>query len=212
MESKLNYFDLLQMNSHSTIHTVGELQEYILRNRLSPESLAETVNISNMTIRRLLKKPSDTPLPPRYHLALEVHQASHLMTKHFQSATDIQDTESNFHTLMDEIELRGRKTNDPTHVQQACSKLLQENKEFNFCNPIKAPIVIILNSLLSGKLELKLNLLALGSLAYLLDPFDYIPDAFLGVGLLDDYSVLSLIAALVAPSVTKTLSETIGPE
>ena len=48
--------------------TVTDLKTYIAEKDISPEVLAKNLSISNMTIRRLLKKPPSAPIPAKYQL------------------------------------------------------------------------------------------------------------------------------------------------
>ena len=50
-----------------TIRIVSDLKTYLEQEKLSPEAMGGQLNISNMTIRRLLGKKPTTAIPRKYH-------------------------------------------------------------------------------------------------------------------------------------------------
>src|SRR5689334_6588306 len=86
------------------VRTVADLKNYLDETQLSPEALGKQVNISNMTLRRLLQKSSWTPIPSRYRLALDFHQASlhRIKTEEFFNAQD----EQQIKPLLDQLDSR----------------------------------------------------------------------------------------------------------
>ena len=57
-------------NSLQPPSKVSELRSFLDGQGLSPERLAERTGVSNMTWRRLLARPDDTPIPDKYRAVL----------------------------------------------------------------------------------------------------------------------------------------------
>ncbi|QLY27351.1 DUF1232 domain-containing protein [Bdellovibrio sp. KM01] len=57
---------------------------------------------------------------------------------------------------------------------------------------IREKVTALWNVLKDGELQKTSKYVAVGALFYLVFPFDFIPDSVPGVGLLDDYAILSI--------------------
>jgi hypothetical protein len=173
------------------MRTVGDLAAYLKQESLSPEELSSRVRISNMTLRRLLKRNPRSDLPEKYQclLAAGIGPApSPALQKNFES-------------LLSELEEAGRECPDVTALQQeAKGKLSVANLGGEFGRLIGD----LARQATSAK-SLRGRALAAGALLYFVNPFDAIPDALPGIGYLDDFAVLTLVAGIIAGGAFSTL-------
>lgn len=176
------------------METVAELNQYLQQHGLSPEELAREVKISNMTIRRLLKKPSSTLLPERYRL---------LLTLKLGQKPDVQKLGLKLHAaalgeikpFLRELEEIGRGAGGvPKLKHQIKSKIAGKDFSGTFCSALVQQLVL---SASSRTLPRALRYTAIGALVYFINPFDFIPDAMVSIGYLDDFAVLSLVSELI---------------
>jgi len=166
--------------------TVGELKAFLELNKISPETMAKEINISNMTIRRLLKRPSKTRLPEKYihhfnyHLVQSVtHHYSqdwNVLMGDLEREGDNLKTAKSFSNFMEDV----KKKLGGLHHQSVEMQV----KQLMSCLPLK-----------SGKTRS----IVLGALIYFVNPLDCIPDMLTGLGYVDDLGVISVVIGLLGP-------------
>lgn len=180
------------------IRTIGDVKHYMEANKLSPESLASKVSISNMTIRRMLDRKSNEKISEKYWplfdrlLANEPDATdAHLLQISANLFTD-------FDSLTQDLERAGLEEQDVEKVEKDVhSKMKSEPIGSGLKNSLK----ILLKTLSGSKIPMSSRAIALGALLYFLNPVDLIPDALPGVGYLDDMAVATVaISAIVRKS------------
>jgi uncharacterized membrane protein YkvA (DUF1232 family) len=183
------------------IRTVADLRRYLDQCNQSPEELARRVKISNMTIRRLLARPSSARIPEKYQLqfnALEERPAAESAAAGlFQGLKD-------FEGILEHLKEEGSSSNvDPARVRGELKKKLKLHEltsEFR-------ELVRRASSFAWGKEgTLSQRFLCIGALLYFLNPIDIIPDTLGAVGFLDDFAVLSLVMMQVTRKETDSAS------
>jgi uncharacterized membrane protein YkvA (DUF1232 family) len=161
----------------------------------SPESLARKLKISNMTIRRLLKKADDTAIPDKYHAALDALSSSEnrLAAPWPEFSVKIP-TESSFGELLVELEKSGEDVKDLEKLQRDVTSKYDDK---NIGTELRDKVALVLKSIFSKDLWLKQRAICIGALLYFLNPIDLIPDTIPVIGYLDDFAVLSLVGTLL---------------
>ena len=173
------------------LRTVKDLKIYLKQEKLSPESFANLALISNMTIRRLMLKPTNSPLPVKYHATFDQVTLEAKKTDHFLPNTD------DFLSLVDSLEEAGKGEHDLNQIKE---ELGIKSKNPHVCKKLVNLSQMVYQSIMSNQISKKDKLLAIGAILYFLNPIDLIPDTMVGVGFLDDYAVLSMVAARLVQS------------
>ncbi|MBY0369877.1 DUF1232 domain-containing protein [bacterium] len=169
------------------IRTISDLGTYLKDTGLSPERLAKTVGISNMTLRRLMERPPESAIPKRYLVTLNYHLGGMPDSAAFNSEQD-------FAPLMESLAEAGSKLTEEEilAIQDRIRKKLSETDTQTF-----AALTQTLLRVVALPTKPKYRALALGALLYFINPLDYVPDAMVGIGLIDDFGVLAFVAGLV---------------
>ncbi|HWU42313.1 MAG TPA: YkvA family protein [Bdellovibrio sp.] len=195
---------------------VNQIAKLIKDTGLSPERLALYFQVSNMTLRRWLKKPAVYQIPTQYETNLYqgilslvrdgflkrenpvVFEAYDFMqslsTKNSFMMMDlsIEDFEKNVQNEEHMVELclkLGQKDNSLSYIQENEEKLREyESSHKSFGEKVSS----LWKILKSVDVQPSHKYVAIGALFYLLFPFDFIPDAIPGVGFLDDMAVLAV--------------------
>ena len=167
--------------------TVAELKNYLEKNGLSPEELSSQVNISNMTLRRLLQKTPQTFIPEKYRL-----QLAQLAYPSLSNVSDMVDY------LNDTGEtITGKK------IDQVKADLDEKLKTAPVDSNFKEKLKSLGHDAFSSK-NRKIQAIAIGALLYFINPFDLIPD-FTPLGYVDDIGVVTIaIAAIVKIKAAET--------
>jgi uncharacterized membrane protein YkvA (DUF1232 family) len=181
------------------IRTIQDLRKYLQERDISPEQLAVESKISNMTIRRLLKKPRSSRIPERYHAQFDRAVQGALAAKLASSAPAFGASE--FGALLADLENQGREVRDLNRLQENVDTKL---KDPGIGSILKDQVLTLLRAIRSDRVSGRTKAVAIGALLYLINPFDLIPDALPGVGYLDDLAVLSLGASLIAGTIVLT--------
>ncbi len=195
---------------------VHQISKLIKDTGLSPERLAIYFQVSNMTLRRWLKKPITYKIPTQYETNL--HQGilslvkDGLLLKENEIVLESYDfmqtlsTKNSFMMMDLTVEQFEKNVQDEEGTVDLCLKLgqkdeslvyIQENeeklKEFEVKNSSIGEKVTTLWKVLKGSdIQRSNKYVAIGALFYLLFPFDFIPDAIPGIGYLDDIAVLGV--------------------
>lgn len=160
--------------------TVSDLKKYLEKNKLSPEEVSLKVNISNMTLRRLLQKAPQTLIPKKYALQLERLK--------YPDLSNVENMEEYLNQAGEEI--AGKKM-DQIKVDLD-SKLKSAPVDQSFKDKIKMLGKVAFNST-----HRQAQVIAIGALLYFINPFDLIPD-YMPFGYVDDLGVVTIaIAAIV---------------
>ncbi len=189
---------------------------------LSPEQLAKRLEISNMTVRRWMKKPQNEEIPSIYEKAvrdaiyqLVIEEVLPPESKSFQMAvksvsnlpfeailkglgfSSIMEQKPGFapDQLLVGLSQIGAKESQKTEVDTNRKKILSFSRMGREWKERISPLMKVIQS---HRLTTTDKLVAYGALFYLLCPFDLIPDNIPVFGLMDDYCVLGLAAAYYA--------------
>lgn len=169
---------------------VRDLRKHLELRQISPEKLAQDVQLSHMTIRRWLKKADSTPLPRKYDSLLNP----------ILSATDAASglfNVSGMETLMTEVEKSGENFKDVETLEKDLrSKLKSTRFDKIFIDSCRS----LLLAIKSKKTTLRAKAVCVGALLYFISPIDLIPDNIPVVGYLDDLAVLSLALDFIGRS------------
>ncbi|WP_413561035.1 YkvA family protein [Bdellovibrio sp. HCB209] len=183
---------------------------------LSPEKLAVYFQVSNMTLRRWLKKGGTARVPAQYDtniyqgiLAMVkdgVIDKEHECVKEAYEFSQVLFANNSF-MMMDlqaaQFENRG---NDEDGLMDLCLRLGQRDDSLAYVQrnettlqdiekkspSIREKVAALWSVLKDNELQKTSKYVAVGALFYLAFPFDFIPDSVPGVGLLDDFAILSI--------------------
>ena len=163
---------------------VQDLKKIIKEGSLSPEQLAQDLPISNMTIRRWLTKPDAFEIPAKYHI-------------YFQSKTN--DLNFNLNEIKTEADFekdltrQGEKELQNKNFIKKVNSYLKTSVKQNEITLLVQELLFFIKATQNKKMKL----LAIGALAYLLNPFDIIPDGVGFLGFIDDFGVISYTLAKI---------------
>jgi uncharacterized membrane protein YkvA (DUF1232 family) len=185
----------LTSSQPSQIRTIRDLEQYMTAHDLSPEAMARKIFISNMTIRRMLRRKPSEKISEKYwpifdQLLAEGFESpdSHLLQISANLFTD-------FQSLTQELENSGREYPDTHQLKEDVAfKLKRENIGIG----LKTSVKTLLSTLSGPNVPLSSRAIAVGALLYFLNPADLIPDTLVGVGYLDDISVASVAISAIA--------------
>jgi uncharacterized membrane protein YkvA (DUF1232 family) len=163
---------------------VGDLRKMLQERGLSPEEFSKQVPISNMTIRRWLRKADKELIPPKYLPHLQIMNGARGYDSRIPANLDITNIESVSAYLMD----ISKEQDSLRDLQSDLTKKLGE-KEFdmNFISLIKD-----LKKWATQKENISASLIAIGALIYFINPVDLVPDYLGPVGFIDDFGVMTL--------------------
>ena len=181
------------------IRTVGDLNSYLSQHRLSPETFSKECAISNMTIRRLMTRESVAPIPEKYWSSFD--RAVPTAEQSFDGMDLFEMTDAmtqDFSTLAKSLEETGSGDHDLSKIRK---DLVKKNKNPHVGTKLKELVTTLLSAVKNNTLSKGDRVLAVGALLYFLNPSDFIPDAMIGVGYLDDYAVLSMVVARLVNNV-----------
>lgn len=169
----------------NALYTVKDLKKEMKEQGLSPERLSKIVDISNMTIRRLLQKPAGTRLPSKYFQQLNrlIEPDQLLSNTSYKSFGDI----------IDHLEKSGKDA-DETRLKKDLSKKMKTGIP---SNSFKSRLNFLNNILYQRKLTSKMRAIIKGALVYFINPLDYIPDNIPGFGYVDDFAVLTIALSYI---------------
>lgn len=187
--------------------------------RLSPELFAKKLGISGMTLRRWKEESSETELDliykkalteAVYQLVLEGNLAAESKwvqqvlkqsdTLSFQAAIKnigfsqemLKTADQNPETLMVGLSQIGASESKKEEVNKSSKKILSFKKMGREWSSRISTLIHVIRSKKLTKID---KLIAYGGLFYLITIFDLIPDHIPVFGLLDDFSVVGLVAA-----------------
>jgi uncharacterized membrane protein YkvA (DUF1232 family) len=177
------------------IRRVSDLVTFLEVQGDSPETLSRKLKISNMTIRRLLRKPHDTVIPGKYHAAFDAVSSPEtemvpFLASHFTKIPD----ETSFDGLLIELEKAGEGVQDLEKLKRDVDT---KYKDKNIGKELRDNVALVLKSIFSKDLPLKYRAICVGAILYFINPIDLIPDTIPVIGYLDDFAVLTLVATLI---------------
>jgi uncharacterized membrane protein YkvA (DUF1232 family) len=176
------------------VRTVKDLKVFLRDKNLTPEQFAPLVQLSHMTIRRLLRESDKKKISPKYHA-------------NFDAVTEPRDADAvaigllsgevqDFGMLMGDLEEKGRAVKD---IETVGTEMNEKFKVSKIGKGLRTRLETLFKAVSDKSTSPKFRLLALGAIIYFLDPLDIIPDALVGVGYIDDFAVISLVlGAMVA--------------
>lgn len=195
---------------------VNQISKLIKDTGLSPERLAVYFQVSNMTLRRWLKKPVTYKIPDQYETNLNqgilslvkdglLSKESEIVLEAYEfmqglstvnsfmmmdlSVSQFDQSLQNEEGTVDLCLKIGQKDESLKYIQQNEEKL----KEFETkSSSIGSKITTLWQVLKSSEIQRTHKYVAIGALFYLLFPFDFIPDSVPAVGFLDDIAVLGV--------------------
>ena len=181
------------------IRTVGNLEEHLTKHELSPEKLAEKTKISNMTIRRILKKGRGSPntkIPEKYHA-----QFDHYLSESCGTVVSLNPEPTDFKLFLKKLEQDGEKVSDLKSLEKDLKNKLKDRK---IGQTIRSHAKTMIDAVFSKNTPMRYKAVCIGALLYLINPFDLIPDSIPVIGYLDDFAVLSLAVAYLATATPPT--------
>jgi uncharacterized membrane protein YkvA (DUF1232 family) len=186
--------------------------------KLSPEQMAKRLGISNMTIRRWMKKPAGEAIPVVYEKTVwdavyqMVAEGMLLPGYTFVQKAVKESQRFYFKAAMKSLGFTGPKRKGPPFSMDSITEGLsqigataghqaevdkQRKKIMSFVGlgpDWKLRISTLMKVVSSTRITGRDKLVAYGALFYLLCPLDLIPDNVPVFGLMDDYCVLGLAA------------------
>jgi uncharacterized membrane protein YkvA (DUF1232 family) len=181
-----------------SIRTAGDLKVVLKNSHYSPEAAAKIVGVSNMTIRRLLKRSPEFKISKKYWSLFD------LLSK--DSFAPIPEAESGhcFERLVEQIEKDGGDCRNPNAtLREATQKVGKEKLGKGF-----AALVGELGRAIRGNRSYRSKAIAAGALLYFLNPVDLIPDTTPCFGYVDDFAVLSLATSFIRSDLETASSPT----
>ncbi|MGE5085304.1 MAG: YkvA family protein [Bacillota bacterium] len=182
---------------------------------LSPEKLAVYFQVSNMTLRRWLKKGGTGRIPVQYETNLYqgilsmvrdgLLEKDHELVKEAFEFTQVLFAHNSFMMMdLSVDQFKGSVSEDG--VVDLCLKLGQKEdslayvqrnesvlKDIEMKSPgIKEKVAALWKVLKDSEVQRTYKYVAIGALFYLVFPFDFIPDTIPAVGFLDDFAVLGI--------------------
>ncbi|MFM6927252.1 MAG: YkvA family protein [Bdellovibrio sp.] len=194
---------------------INQLSKLSKDTGLSPEKLAIYFQVSNMTLRRWLKKGGTGRIPAQYDTNIYqgilsmvrdgLIEKEHELVKEAFEFTQVLFAHNSF-MMMDLSVDQFKDSVNEDGVVDLCLKLgqkehslsyVQKNetvlKDFEKKSPgIKEKVAALWKVLKDGEIQRTYKYVAIGALFYLVFPFDFIPDAVPAVGLLDDFAILGI--------------------
>lgn len=196
--------------------------------RLSPEQLAKHLGISNMTVRRWIKKSPSHKLPVFYDHCFqdavcalivegklsadgEIAQAVHRQNQ-FQSVGLALKSLN----ISEECLFGPPHTSENERLLTALTQIASDQKKISFVKKNLERITqfskksgqwaeyikTLQTAIFSKKLEMHEKLIAYGSFFYLLCPLDLVSDFIPAVGYLDDLAILGIASSFLAGKLT----------
>jgi uncharacterized membrane protein YkvA (DUF1232 family) len=169
--------------------TIKDLRKHLETTRQSPEQLAQKVNVSNMTIRRLLKRPDDEKIPAKYIANFSRMMSPNNSLAEIEQFQNVNESEMSFEDVIEDLKQTGEKVKDPVDVEvQLNEKLTDPRIKGDFLSRVK-----YLKDVAFDKHATRLaKAVAFGALLYLINPMDLIPDNLVPFGYVDDLAILSI--------------------
>jgi uncharacterized membrane protein YkvA (DUF1232 family) len=198
---------------------ISHLRQLIDESGLSPEQLAGPLNMSGMTLRRLLKKPDSFPLPEAYQPLVDEGIYSLIIEGRLRPESAIaQDVlgrarehsfEATIHSLgfpestmalganledrliigLSQIGASDKRQNTVRDSKGILARFEKLGQEWN--EKLRA----LRKVLGSTQLSTFEKFAAYGALFYLITPTDLIPDTLPVFGLVDDFAILGIVVA-----------------
>ncbi len=174
---------------------VADISLHLEKTGDSPEKFAKQIQLSNMTIRRWLKKPMDFEIPEKYHPLLDRHfhgktvetTQNHEIPEWMTARS--QQFGANYTEMVSTLQNNGESVPEEQSVYQAVETKLTEKGIDQVLRDYASQVMALIKS---GNLIKSAKAICLGSLLYLVDPMDLVPDAIPILGYLDDMAVLSM--------------------
>lgn len=214
---------------------VSHLRSLLKEANLSPEQLGQRVQLSGMTLRRLLKRP-DTDALPRTYLpllrqgvygliiegklnsdgpvarlvvsqrpSLSFQAAIHALGFR-QDAMEMGDTHPEKVLIgLSEIGASPQRQGEVRHSGKQLARFRRLGKEW------ASRINTLRRVLTSNRLTRMDKLAAYGALFYLITTFDLIPDTIPVFGLLDDFAILGIVVAYYVQKFPQYFNVNAGP-
>ena len=195
---------------------------------LSPEQLATRLGISNMTVRRWMKKPPRTRMPILYNRAMEdavfeLIGEGRLTTDSVVMKKIVAKSETgSFQTILRNLGLsmdflqnttgshRERLIAGLEQIGVSDARRMQVEDNLEKISSFKrlgtdwsSRITVLLKAVRSKKGVPVKKLVAYGALFYLICPLDFIPDYLSVVGYLDDFAMLGLAANFLSGRISE---------
>jgi uncharacterized membrane protein YkvA (DUF1232 family) len=171
------------------MRNIHDLKTWMAATQLSPEKVAAKINISNMTIRRLLKKTDKSEIPQKYLRDLNelTQKNENISFNHLMPANcELDDLQS----IVKDLEKQGYLS-----LKEA-TKVINNAKEKLSCSlpmkDIKEKIFELSKIIRDNKITSRTRAVCLGSLLYFINPLDLINDCIPIIGYLDDFAILTL--------------------
>lgn len=177
------------------IRTVKDLKSYLAEAKVSPEEFAPRVQLSHMTIRRLLRESDKKEVPAKYHANFDAVTEPRVAEN--PAGNYLPGDAQDFSTLLTELEAKGKSVKDVKVVGEDLKKKLRLSQ---VGQGLRTRLETLFSAVKSKGTKPKFRLLALGAILYFVDPLDIVPDVLPAIGFIDDFSVISLVLGLMVTS------------
>jgi uncharacterized membrane protein YkvA (DUF1232 family) len=198
---------------------ISHVRELMKEAGLSPEQFGHRIELSGMTLRRLLKKPDATELPDSYQSQVRKGVYSLIIEGRLSSESEVaQQIISESPNLSFEAAIHGLGFRQASMAQgishpdqvliglseigaspQHQSSVQKKGKELSRFRKLGKEWAKRINTLAtvvkSRELTQLEKLSAYGALFYLVTVFDLIPDTIPVFGVLDDFAIIGIVAA-----------------
>jgi uncharacterized membrane protein YkvA (DUF1232 family) len=172
---------------------------------LSPEAMARKIYLSNMTIRRMLRRKASQKISEKYWPMFDQLLADSNEISDLQLLEISKTLSTDFNSLTQDLERSGREYQDIDKLKDDVHlKLGRENVGSGLKMSIKA----LLSAITGPNSSLTSRAIAVGALLYFLNPVDLIPDTLVGVGFLDDISVAAVAISAITNKSKSTQKQT----
>ncbi|MBO9668477.1 MAG: DUF1232 domain-containing protein [Bdellovibrio sp.] len=194
---------------------INQLSKLSKDTGLSPEKLALYFQVSNMTLRRWLKKGGIARIPVQYDT--NIYQGilsmvrdglidkDHELVKEAYDFTQVLFANNSF-MMMDLSADQFKESENEDGMIDLCMRLGQKEHALTYVqnsentlkdfetksSSIREKVQGLWRVLKDSEVQKSSKYVAIGALFYLAFPFDFIPDSVPGVGLLDDFAILTI--------------------
>lgn len=179
--------------SSTSIRLIRDLKNYLKTHQVSPEVLAKQISLSNMTIRRMLERKPNEPIPEKYWPLFDQLTATTI----YSNPPSLPELAMDFDRVLEDLETSGSEN---ANVEKVEKETRSKMDQASVGESLRHLILVLLESLSAAKAKAnpKAHAIALGALIYFVNPLDLIPDALPAVGFLDDFAVLTIAVSAIA--------------
>lgn len=175
--------------------TVGMLKKFMDSRNISPELLTINLPFSNMSVRRWIQKGDSFQIPEKYqiHISLLIRNSS---TEALDTEINSLNIDPHCKNLEEQLSQLGARQGSDIF-----KKLELKKKNKRVSSSFLKQVLFLKRFALSSE-NRKIQMIALGALAYFINPFDFIPDQLVAVGYIDDIGIVALTLEKISKKVS----------